>query len=156
MVVKARNRRQGALNKSYRLGQILNVVRTHRIRTQGELVQALRKLNVEATQVTLSRDIRELGLVKTPQGYVIPAVAPFPGPDLGTVVREFLQDVRVAQHTLVLRTMAGSASPLAEALDHADWPEVVGTIAGDNTVLVIARDAKTSEALRKKLLELLQ
>lgn len=144
------------MNKSYRLGQILNVIRTHRIRTQGELVQALRKLNVEATQVTLSRDIRELGLVKTPQGYVIPAVAAFPGPDLGTVVREFLQDVRVAQHTLILRTMAGSASPLAEALDHANWPEIVGTIAGDNTVLVVARDAKTSEALRKKLLELLQ
>ncbi len=143
------------MNKSYRLGQILNVVRTHRIRTQGELVEALRKLDVDATQVTLSRDIRELGLVKTPQGYVVPAVATFSRPDLGTVVREFLQDVRVAQHTLVLRTMAGSASPLAEALDHSDWPEIVGTIAGDNTVLVIARDAKTAEALRKKLLELL-
>lgn len=143
------------MNKSYRLGQILNVVRTHRIRTQGELVQALRKLNVDATQVTLSRDIRELGLVKTPQGYVVPAMGTKPSPDLGTVVREFLQDVRVAQHTLVLQTMAGSASPLAEALDHAEWPEVVGTIAGDNTVLVIARDLKTAEILRKKLLELL-
>lgn len=143
------------MNKSYRLGQILNVVRTHRIRTQGELVQALRKLNVDATQVTLSRDIRELGLVKTPQGYVVPAMGTKSSPDLGTVVREFLQDVRVAQHTLVLQTMAGSASPLAEALDHAEWPEVVGTIAGDNTVLVIARDLKTAEILRKKLLELL-
>lgn len=143
------------MNKSYRLGQILNVVRTHRIRTQGELVQALRKLNVDATQVTLSRDIRELGLVKTPQGYVVPAMGTKSSPDLGTVVREFLQDVRVAQHTLVLQTMTGSASPLAEALDHAEWPEVVGTIAGDNTVLVIARDLKTAEILRKKLLELL-
>lgn len=144
------------MNKRYRLGQILNVVRTHRIRTQSELCRELRKLDVEATQVTLSRDIRELGLVKTPQGYAIPAVATFPGPDLGTVVREFLQDVSVAQHTLVLRTAAGSASPLAEGLDHAGWPEIVGTIAGDNTVLVIARDAKTAEVLRKKLLELLQ
>jgi transcriptional regulator of arginine metabolism len=144
------------MNKSYRLGQILNVVRTQKLRTQGELVQALRKLEIEATQVTLSRDIRELGLVKTPQGYVLPASVNPPGPDLETVVQEFLQDVRVAQHTLILRTAAGSASPLAEALDQAGWPEVLGTIAGDNTILVVAHDTKTAEALRKKLLDLLQ
>src|SRR5262249_12633431 len=59
------------MNKSYRLGQILNVVRSQRVRTQEELSQALRKLNVHATQVTLSRDIRELGLVKTSQGYAV-------------------------------------------------------------------------------------
>ncbi|MEO5926314.1 MAG: ArgR family transcriptional regulator [Bryobacteraceae bacterium] len=144
------------MNKSYRLGQILNVIRKQKLRTQEELVQALRKLNIESTQVTLSRDIRELGLVKTPQGYVLPiAVAP-PGPDLETMAVEFLQDVRVAQHTLILKTAAGSASPLAEALDQAEWPEVLGTIAGDNTILVVAHDAKTAESLRKKLLDLLQ
>src|SRR3954463_6873045 len=119
------------MNKSYRLGQILNVIRTQKLRTQEELVQALRKLNIESTQVTLSRDIRELGLVKTPQGYVLPADVAPPGPDLETMAVEFLQDVRVAQHTLILKTAAGSASPLAEALDQAEWPEVLGTIAGD-------------------------
>jgi len=144
------------MNKSYRLGQILNVIRTQKLRTQEELVQALRKLNIEATQVTLSRDIRELGLVKTPQGYVLPASISPPGPDLETMAAEFLQDVRVAQHTLVLSTVAGSASPLAEALDRAKWPEIVGTIAGDNTILVVAHDVKTAEVLRKKLLDLLQ
>jgi len=142
------------MNKSYRLGQILNVVRSQSVRTQEGLAEALRKVGIDATQVTLSRDIRELGLVKTPQGYVMPVAATMRR-DLGAVVREFLQDVRVAQHTLVLQTMAGSASPLAEALDHSGWPEIVGTIAGDNTVLVIARDMKTADALRKKLLELL-
>jgi transcriptional regulator of arginine metabolism len=106
--------------------------------------------------VTLSRDIRELGLVKTSQGYAVPsAVAAPPGPDLETVVREFLQDVRVAQHTLVLRTAPGSAGPLAEALDHAGWPEIVGTVAGDNTILVVAPDARAAEGLRQKLLALL-
>ena len=144
------------MNKSYRLGQILNVVRSQRIRTQDELVRALRKMNVESTQVTLSRDIRELGLVKTPQGYVLPEAVNPQGPDLEVVVQEFLQDVRVAQHTLILKTSAGSASPLAEALDKADWPEIVGTIAGDNTVLVVARDEKIAASLRKKLLDLLQ
>jgi transcriptional regulator of arginine metabolism len=144
------------MNKSYRLGQILKILRTQRVRTQEGLAEALRQHGVEATQVTLSRDIRELGLVKTPQGYVLPmSVAP-PGPDLETMAGEFLQDVRVAQHTLVLRTVAGSASPLAEALDQAEWPEVVGTIAGDNTILVVARDGKTAEVVRKKLLDLLQ
>jgi len=144
------------MNKSYRLGQILKILRTQRVRTQEALCEALREMGVETTQVTLSRDIRELGLVKTPQGYVLPASVNPPGPDLETVVQEFLQDVRVAQHTLILRTAAGSAGPLAEALDQAEWPEVVGTIAGDNSILVVARDAKTAEALRKKLLDLLQ
>jgi transcriptional regulator of arginine metabolism len=144
------------MNKSYRLGQILKILRTQRVRTQEGLCDALRDLGVEATQVTLSRDIRELGLVKTPQGYVLPASITPPGPDLETVVQEFLQDVRVAQHTLILKTATGSASPLAEALDQAEWPEVIGTIAGDNTILVVTRDAKTAEALRKKLLDLLQ
>jgi transcriptional regulator of arginine metabolism len=143
------------MNKSYRQGQILNVVRSQRVRTQEDLAEVLRKVGVEATQVTLSRDIRELGLVKTQQGYTVPVAVAAPGPDLETVAREFLQDVRVAQHTLVLRTVAGSAGPLAEALDHADWPEVVGTVAGDNTILVVARDAATAKALRQKLLALL-
>jgi transcriptional regulator of arginine metabolism len=144
------------MNKSYRLGQILKILRTQRVRTQDALCEALREVGVEATQVTLSRDIRELGLVKTPQGYVLPAsIAPL-GPDLATTAAEFLQDVRVAQHTLILKTAPGSASPLAEALDQAEWPEVIGTIAGDNTILVVARDPKTAEGVRKKLLGLLQ
>jgi transcriptional regulator of arginine metabolism len=144
------------MNKSYRQGQILNVVRTQRLRTQESLVEALRKLNVDVTQATLSRDIAELGLIKTPQGYTVPGAVTATGPDLETTVHEFLRDVRVAQHTLVLQTAAGSASPLAEALDQAGWPEIVGTIAGDNTVLVVARDNRTAEAVRKKLMELLQ
>ena len=122
------------MNKSFRHAQILNLVRTEKVRTQDALAEALRKVGIETTQATLSRDIAELGLLKTPQGYVTTeAIAP-QGPDLETVVQEFLQDVRVAQHTLVLKTAAGSAGPLAEALDQANWPEVVGTIAGDNAV----------------------
>ena len=113
---------------------------------------------IDAAQGTLSRDIRELGLVKTPQGYEIPgtgAIAPH-GPDLATVAREFLLDVRVAQQILVLRTPPAHASSLAEALDQAEWPEVVGTIAGDNTILVVARNSKTATVLRKKLLALVE
>jgi transcriptional regulator of arginine metabolism len=143
------------VNKSYRHGQILKVLRARRVHTQHELAEALGALGFEATQVTLSRDIRELGLVKTAQGYAVPSSVSRPGPDLTTVAREFLLDVRIAQHTLVLKTPPAHASSLAEALDQAEWPEVIGTIAGDNTVLVIASDAKVAQKLRDRLLALL-
>jgi transcriptional regulator of arginine metabolism len=144
------------MNKTFRLGQILKLVRTRPVRTQEALCEALRDVGIEATQVTLSRDIRELGLVKTPEGYVLPAAVPQTGPDLATSAAEFLQDVAIAQHTLILRTAPGGASPLAEALDQAAWPEIVGTIAGDNTILVVARDADNAERVRKRLLKLLE
>ncbi len=143
------------MNKSYRHGQILKLIRAGGIHTQDELARALARLNVRATQVTLSRDIRELGLIKTAEGYALPPEAAPTGPDLATALREFLLDVRLAQNLLVLKTPPGSANSLAEPLDNADWPEISGTIAGDNTVLVVAPDARTADALRKKLLDLL-
>jgi transcriptional regulator of arginine metabolism len=113
-------------------------------------------VGVRATQVTLSRDIRELGLVKTAEGYARPVEsAALAGPDLATVLREFLLDVRIAQNQLVLITPPAHASSVAEALDQAAWPEIVGTIAGDNTVLVIAPTGKKAGTLREKLMRFL-
>jgi transcriptional regulator of arginine metabolism len=144
------------MNKSYRQGQILKLVHSRSLRTQEELARALRAVGLRATQVTLSRDIRDLGLVKTAEGYAQPAESSAPaGPDLGTVVREFLLDVRVAQNLLVLITPPAHASSVAEALDQAAWPEVTGTVAGDNTVLVIAPTAKKAALLREKLMRFL-
>lgn len=147
------------MNKSYRQSHILKLIRTRRVHTQDELARALRALKISATQVTLSRDIRELGLVKTPDGYAAAdAVAPpVPsGPDVAAVAREFLLDVRAAQNLLVLRTPPAQANSLAAALDRAEWPEVAGTIAGDDTVLVVAMDAKTAEALRARFRKFLR
>jgi transcriptional regulator of arginine metabolism len=142
------------MNKTYRHGQILKLVRSRHLRTQEELAAALRHQGISATQVTLSRDIHELGLVKTPEGYSqTPGPSALTPPSFDTVAREFLLDVRLAQNLLVLRTPPGHASALASALDHADWPEVAGTIAGDDTVLVVAPDAKTARSLRIKFLE---
>jgi transcriptional regulator of arginine metabolism len=139
------------MTKSYRHGQILKLIRNHAISTQEELASELKKQGLLTTQVTLSRDIRELGLVKTPDGYR--QIAPQSvGPDLATIIAEFLQDVRIAQNLLVLSTSPGHASTLAIALDQEEWPEVVGTIAGDDTVLVIAPDNDTASTLRGKLL----
>jgi len=144
------------MNKSYRQNQILKLVRTRPVRTQQELAHALKSLNVRTTQVTLSRDIRELGLIKTPGGYAQvsaeSAAAPA-GPEVETVAREFLLEVRLAQNLLVLKTPPGNASSLAAALDRADWPEITGTIAGDDTVLVVAPDPKTAENLRNRFLK---
>ena len=140
------------MNKSYRQGQILKLVRSRSLRTQEELARALRGVGVRATQVTLSRDLRELGLVKTAEGYAQTAEAAPAGPDLATVLREFLLDVRVAQNLLVLITPPAHASSVAEALDQAAWPEVVGTVAGDNTILVIAPTANKAGTLREKLM----
>jgi len=142
------------MNKSYRHGQILKLVRSRSLRTQDELARALKGVGLRATQVTLSRDIRELGLVKTAEGYTRPAESAAPaGPDLATVLREFLLDVRAAQNLLVLITPPAHASSVAEALDQAAWPEITGTVAGDNTVLVIAPTAKKAALLREKLLK---
>ena len=120
-------------------------------------MKGLRKMGVRATQVTLSRDIRELGLVKTADGYAVAAAEPSTvGPDAATVAREFLLDVRVAQNLLVVKTPPACANSLASALDRAEWPQIVGTIAGDDTVLVVAPDAAKARALRAKLLKLLE
>jgi transcriptional regulator of arginine metabolism len=146
---------QQPMNKSYRHGQILKLIRSRTVHTQEELARELRALGVATTQVTLSRDIRELRLVKTRDGYT--QIAPEPvGPSLAVIAPEFLQDVRVAQNLVVLRTLPGHASSLAIALDREEWAEVVGTIAGDDTVLVVSADSVTAEAVRRKLRQYLE
>jgi transcriptional regulator of arginine metabolism len=140
------------MNKSYRHGQILRVIEARRVHTQEELARELAHAGLNATQVTLSRDIRELGLVKTPEGYRQMRQEPA-GPSLQAVAVEFLTDARVAQNLLVLRTQPAHASSLARALDQAAWPEIVGTVAGDDTILVVTVDPATAEAVQRKLLK---
>lgn len=147
------------MNKTFRQGQILKLIRAKRILTQEDLARELKEsTGIQATQVTLSRDIRDLGLLKTPQGYqkVSEAQGGAGGPVLDTVVSEFLQDARVAQNLIVLRTSPGNANALAVALDKQAWPEVVGTLAGDDTILVVTPDASTAAKLRQKLIGLVQ
>ncbi len=140
------------MNKAFRQGQILKLIRNKRILTQEDLARELKQSQgIDTTQVTLSRDVRELGLLKTSEGYRQVAAAPA-GPDVAAVTAELLQDARVAQNLLVLRTSPGNANALAVALDKEDWPEIVGTIAGDDTILVVAPDASAAEKLRAKLL----
>jgi transcriptional regulator of arginine metabolism len=144
------------MNKTFRQGQILKLIGSKQILTQEDLAHQLKaNFGILTTQVTLSRDIRELGLLKTPEGYR-QIDASTGGPDLATVAAEFLRDARLAQNLLVLRTSPGNANALAVALDKEDWQEVVGTLAGDDTILVVAPDSNTAEKLRRKLLGFLQ
>jgi transcriptional regulator of arginine metabolism len=144
------------MNKSYRQAQILGLIKSQRITTQDRLAHELAGLGIETTQVTLSRDIRELGLVKTAEGYRQVQKAARPVSEFEDAAAEHLRDVRVAQNLLVLKTRPGHAPPLAVALDESDWPEVVGTVAGDDTILVIAPDKETAAALKERMLEFLK
>jgi transcriptional regulator of arginine metabolism len=143
------------MTKTYRHGQILKLIRGKKISTQEELAQELSKMGIAATQVTLSRDIRELRLVKTRDGYQEMA-AEETGPGFVILASEFLKDVLRAQNLVVLKTSPGHANSVAVALDNEQWPEVVGTIAGDDTILVITPDTPTGEAIQEKLLGLLE
>jgi transcriptional regulator of arginine metabolism len=145
------------MNKSFRQGQIRKLIRSRQIHTQDELATELRHVGVPATQVTLSRDIRELGLVKTGAGYVEPSgAAPMVRTDVASAVRDTVLDIRVAQNLLILRTPPAHANLVASALDQAEWPEVTGTVAGDDTVLVVTPDAKTAQGLRARFLTFLK
>src|SRR3954470_5977995 len=142
------------MTKSFRQGQILKLIRGGSVFTQDELARVLKEVGIDATQVTLSRDMRELGLVKTSGGYR-ELGSEASNMQFALLAGEFLQDVRLAQNQVVLRTAPGHANSVAVALDDEEWPEVVGDIAGDDTILVICKDSGTAGEVRTKLLGLL-
>ena len=141
--------------KLERHAAILRVIRERRIRNQDELRTALVPLGVRATQATLSRDIHELGLVKVSDAdgvfYGTGTEAGALRPDLGQLVRALLVSSDGVGPLLVLRTAAGSAGALTAAIDGAGWSEVIGTIAGDDTVLVVTRGPREREAVAERL-----
>jgi transcriptional regulator of arginine metabolism len=142
------------MNKSFRQGQIIKTIRAKPVYTQDELARELGQLGIHTTQVTLSRDIRELGLVKTAEGYRQLSTET-PGPRLFDIANEYLQDIRIAQNLVVLRTSPGHASALAVSIDRQELQEVVGTIAGDDTVLVITADTRAAEEFGKRMVSLI-
>jgi transcriptional regulator of arginine metabolism len=146
--------------KRFRQGQILKLLASQPVASQDELRRQLTHLGVRVTQATLSRDLRELRLVKTAEGYrsLADAAAEESAPPaaIGRALREFLLDLRPAQNMLVLKTPPGGAQPLAAAVDAEHWREVAGTLAGDDTVLIIAPTRAACGAIRKRLEELLR
>jgi transcriptional regulator of arginine metabolism len=145
--------------KSRRQGTILELIDTEPLHSQEQLRRRLLKAGFEATQATISRDIKELGLVKRPgdgayQRLGADAISPETAlTALEHAAAEFLRRVDRVQQLVVVRTGAGQAQPLALAIDRARLAETVGTIAGDDTILVITKDARRAASFVKRLAE---
>ncbi|MGH2921905.1 MAG: arginine repressor [Gaiellaceae bacterium] len=146
------------LDKTGRQKLIASVVSRKRIGTQHELLEALARAGCRVTQATVSRDIRELGLEKTHDVLGRPRyVAPQEGrrseprDALAGVLGQFGRSATAAQNIVVVQSELGSAPAIARALDRLGHPRIVGTIAGDDTCLVIARDEREAAALAEEL-----
>jgi len=145
------------MSKTARHKAILDLLDDGPVESQDALQHILERKGIEVGQATLSRDIRELKLVKGPEGYRRAAEnAAQDGvlPSVMQLARQFVIEIRQAENLLVVKTTIGSAQPVAAALDASHWPEVVGTIAGDDTVLVIATNKKKALALAGRIREL--
>ena len=145
--------------KRLRQSAILELVRTGKIASQDDLLRGLRSRGVEVSQSTLSRDIQELRLAKA-GGYYTVASGPseahrVTSESLRRIVKEFVVGLDTAGNLFVVKTGSGNASTVSQALDDADWPEVAGSIAGDNTIFIAARTAKEAQKLLKRVQDLL-
>ncbi|PYM18359.1 MAG: hypothetical protein DMD81_06055 [Candidatus Rokuibacteriota bacterium] len=136
---------------------IREVMRSGQVRSQAELRQRLRRRGIVVAQPTLSRDLRVLGLAKTPRGYIVPEAAVQFAPaatrdaTLQRAIRTFVVSVQVAGSLVVVRTPPAGAHPVARALDEAGSPDVVGTIAGDDTVFVATPGERAARAVARRL-----
>ena len=146
--------------KARRQSAIIDVVEQEAVRSQEQLRQRLAQRGFDVTQATLSRDIKELGLLKRSSdgayqpGGVQAAPARTTIGALGRALAEYLVNIEPVQQLVVLKTGAGQAQLLGLAIDRARMEEVVGTLAGDDTILIIARDPKNAQQVTKKLRDL--
>lgn len=143
------------MTKARRQAVILDEIGQRSIRTQEELAEALRASGVETSQVTLSRDLRELGVVKTAEGYREPGqvLGQSDGNAFARVLHQFFTEAKPAQNLVVLKTRPGGANALALALDNARWTEVIGTVAGDDTILIVTASNDVAETVAARLRE---
>jgi transcriptional regulator of arginine metabolism len=154
--------------KYQRHNAIRELVSHSLVANQDELRRKLRRRGFEVTQATLSRDIHELRLSKGPGGYSLPAGASGNGngasvaveddapPTVGEMIESFGLRVRQAMNQVVIGTAMGGAQPVAASLDREAWPEVLGTLAGDDTVLVICADVRRATEVESRLRTMLE
>jgi len=142
--------------KQQRHTAIRDVLNQASVPSQDELRRRLARRGFHVTQATLSRDIHELRLSKGPAGYALPGNPvdeDDSGPGIVEVLGSFGLEVRQALNQLVLITTTGSAQPVAAGIDYEDWPEVVGTIAGDDTVFIVCPDERQARTLKVRIEE---
>lgn len=145
--------------KLQRHAAILDLVRCNRVPSQDVLRELLARRGIEVTQTTLSRDIRELGLVKAPNPdggstYSVPPHISDPTPALRRLLPSLYLGSEGSGNLLIIKTLIGGAQPIAVAIDYEDWPEVMGTIAGDDTILLILRGTNLRARVTSRLDEL--
>jgi transcriptional regulator of arginine metabolism len=145
------------MNRRERQSAILRLVQGQAISTQGELVEALHAAGHDVVQTTVSRDVHELGLVKVraPSGRLVYAAPGTSDADrivaIGTAMRRYAIHVESAGNLVVVQTPSGYANALAQVIDESGHPRIAGTIAGDNTIFIAARDGTSAGALRAEL-----
>ena len=131
---------------------IVRILRQTAVARQAELVDLLHREGFDATQSSVSRDLRELGVVKGADRYLLPAAEDALTPSHFETVQTFVKGYRAAGSSLtVLRTTVGAAQSVALAIDKARWPEIVGTIAGDDTIFIATESARTQRRLHERL-----
>ena len=145
-------------NKTHRHKEIMALVERQHLSTQSEVASALRERGMVVSQATLSKDLKELGLVKVPTEdgrfrYCLPTGDPsiHYRRILQRELVDFLVDMDSAGHLVVLKTPPGNAPGLAAALDRIHWEEVIGTVAGDDTVLVICRTPEQTDTIMERI-----
>ena len=139
---------------------ILDVIAKQAVATQSELKELLKERGIEADQATLSRDIRELGLVKASDDGAhyryapVEAVSPPAGTKAATTLARLVRKIDCSGNLLVVKSDPGEAGPIGLALDRMGWSEVVGTVAGDDTLLVVVKEGVPARKLAKRILDL--
>lgn len=149
------------LNKGQRHIRIREIITNNEIETQDDLVMHLKNAGYNVTQATVSRDIKELHLVKVPMQdgrykYSLPADQRFnPIQKLRRALADAFVSIDGASHFLVVKALPGNANAIASLLDHLDWDELLGTISGDDTILLICRTEADREMIKERLLDML-
>lgn len=148
--------------KRIRQRKIRELITSRDIETQEELVEALRQANMEVTQATVSRDIKEMQLVKVPADngrykYSLPQEQRFnPEHKLRRALADHFDSAEAAENLVVVKCMPGTANTIAALIDGMEWPEVVGSVSGDDTTLLICRSKPFAAAIVDRIYSLLQ
>lgn len=149
------------MKKGQRHIKIREYITTHDVETQDDLVDILRSEGYNVTQATISRDIKELHLIKVPMEngrykYSLPADRRFnPLEKLKRLMQDAFVNLDKATHFLILKTLPGNANALGALIDHLEWEEIIGTICGDDTILIICRNEAVTEKVEKQFLNML-
>jgi len=137
-----------------RRAAILRIIRESTVRNQDELVKVLKKQGFEATQSSVSRDLRELGVAKAGDRYILPADTGGEANPFAAVANFVIEAKSAGTSLTVIKTASGHAQSVTVAIDEAHWPEVVGTISGDDTIFIATEDGRDQRKLRARLREI--